>query len=161
MADAATIVPAIGLGGIASYLIQAAVAWVRGRDERAQKREETEAALDQHRDNLTFDLLKASREEIAAMRSEMSDYRAIQIRLLHFEEALNHLEELLTANGPEERTGAEKRARQFLTRMKRISDATGAFRNEAQILGERVTPDPTENLGALGAAIDRGIGNAK
>jgi hypothetical protein len=77
--------------------------------------------------------LVACRAELAAARMEAAELHVLQGRLAHFEEALDHIESLMGAKGTDERRAAERRARQFLTRMRRVAEAYGAARNEMQI----------------------------
>ncbi len=109
---------AAGGGGAGALLIQAVTGWLKHRD-----------TVEEHRDQLTFDLLRAAREEMAAMRAEVGYLRPISARALHIEEALDHIEALLNpATGPE-REAAERRARAFLRRMR---PEIGDLRNTAQ-----------------------------
>lgn len=119
-------------GGAMTWAGNAALQWWRSRDDRAKARDDADVRLEEHRDRLTFDLLAAARSEVAAARAEASFLRPLQARLAHFEEALDHIEALLNSDTPEERNAAERRARAFLNRMRRMADAGGTIRNEVQ-----------------------------
>lgn len=122
-----------GLGGGGGVLIaQHAFGWLKARGR-------TNADVDMHRDGLTIDMLQLAREEMAAMRLELAatkteanDLRGLQAHLAHFEEALDHIHALLNASGAAEKRAAERRARAFHNRMRRLSDARGAIINEVQ-----------------------------
>lgn len=105
-------------GGGTTVFAQAIGGWWNGRaaDHRSQR--DTEVKLEEHRDSLTFDLLKAAREEMAALRSEASSLRPLMLHAAHLEEALDHLYALLHADGSTERLAAERRAKAFLRRMR-------------------------------------------
>jgi hypothetical protein len=126
------LVAAVGGGGM-THATTGAVAWFKSRGDRTDHREELKARVDEHRDKLTLDLLVACRAELAAARLEAAELHVLQGRLAHFEEALDHIESLMGAKGTDDRRAAERRARQFLTRMRRVADAYGAARNEMQI----------------------------
>lgn len=66
------------------------------------------------------------------MRDEVKKLRAMENHFYHFQQSLDHLEALLTASTPEEREVAERNARGFLNRMRRLQEAKGTLANEAQ-----------------------------
>ncbi len=119
-------------GGGAALVAQHLFGWLKARGR-------TNADVDKHRDGLTIEMLKVAREEMAAVRVELAatkaeadGLRALQAHLAHFEEALDHIHALLNAEGPEETRAATRRARAFLNRMRRLSEARGAIINEVQ-----------------------------
>lgn len=127
-------------GGGMALLGQWGAEWVKGRHAADQTSRTIDAQLEEHRDNLTFDLLKAAREEVAAMRHEVAAMRADGVNTLHFEEALDHLDALLNSINDAERNAAERRARAFMRRMR---PEVGDLRNTAQtvISTRRVASD--------------------
>lgn len=113
-------------GGVVTLIGQGAATAVRQRG--ASKRHQSTASmnLDQHRDKLTFELLQAARDEVAAARAEATELRQLQSRLRHFDEALEHIEALLAAtldSGTWE--SAARHARSFLKRMEGSKNAGG------------------------------------
>ena len=56
----------------------------------------------------------------------------------HFQQSLDHLEALLFADTPEAQAAAERNARAFLARMRRLNEAKGTIANEAQRATARV-----------------------
>lgn len=148
MADLGQIIPSAGVGGVAVFLGNLVIQWVKTRGDRSSAQASAEVQLEQHRDKLTFDLLAAARSELAVVRDQLTAARGeaellrpLQARLAHFEEALDHIEALLNSDTPEEEAAAERRARAFLNRMRRAADAIGALRNEAQIRRSAAVPD--------------------
>lgn len=130
--------------GVAPWVIIAAVVtwFVAIITYRAKvKKEVTDHAdrLEVHRDELTLQIIRTGREEIAAARIEVEDLRdevkklrAMETHFYHFQQSLDHLEALLTAATPEEREIAERNARGFLNRMRRLQTAKGTLANEVQ-----------------------------
>ena len=136
MAELGTIlslVGATGLGGLSTWLGQTGLAYFKHRAHAQQVKGEQTLTLQQHHDKLTFELLRAAREEVAAARVEAQELKALQLRLIHFDEAMEHIEALLRATDPAEQAIVNRRAQQFLIRMKRFSDAAGALRNEVTV----------------------------
>ena len=162
MSELTTLLPIIGASGVFGWAGSAALQWLKARGDQQQARASAEVDLEQHRDKLTFDLLSAARTELAAARSEVAELRPLQTRLsqiearlAHFEEALSHLQNLLESKEPAERTQAEKLARAFINRMRRLGEAHGTLANEAQ------RESSAEALGAEAQReIDRMDGNA-
>lgn len=113
---------------------------IRAQQEEARdKREETADRLKMHNDELAFELLKSARVEIGAarieieeLRGEVNTLRALESHFYHFQQALEHLEAILNVEAPEERAMAERNARAFLIRMRRLQTAKGTIRNEIQ-----------------------------
>lgn len=92
-----------------------------------------------HRDELTFELLQNARSEMAGARAEVDDLRSevrklrsMELHFYHFQQSLDHLEALLFSNTTELRVAAERNARAFLTRMRRLNEAKGTLANETQ-----------------------------
>jgi hypothetical protein len=110
-------------GSGALWLGNAVVRWLR--DRRAG-----EARIAQHRDGLTFDLLRAAREEMSALRAEVTDLRGLTAKAAHIEEALDHIHALLHAEGEAELRAAARRATAFLKRMRPDPVASGGAAHE-------------------------------
>jgi hypothetical protein len=136
-------VPSDILGVAPWVIIAAVVSWFASMFAyRARAKEKAESQADRlevHRDELTLQIIRTGREEIAAARIEVEDLRdevkklrAMENHFYHFQQSLDHLEALLTASTPEEREIAERNARGFLNRMRRLQEAKGTLANEAQ-----------------------------
>lgn len=122
---------------ITALVTWAGTAW-KYRDSRIKEKAEQTDRIEMHRDDLTFDLLKAAREEIAGariemvtLRDEVKTLRALEQHFYHFQQALEHLEAVLYS-GPEKRIQNERAAKAFLQRMKRLQAAKGTIANESQ-----------------------------
>lgn len=130
--------------GVAPWVIIAAVvSWfgsLYANRARARKEAVDHAdRLEVHRDELTLAIIRTGREEISAARIEVEDLRdevkklrAMETHFYHFQQSLDHLEALLSARTPEERETAERNARAFLNRMRRLQEAKGTIANEVQ-----------------------------
>lgn len=113
-----TIVGLLASGGVATWLGNLSLEWLRQRGHVGQRVAEQALELEKHRDNLTFQLLEAARTEIATLRQEMLRLRPMEGHLIHFEEALTHVEALLTAPVGEAREIASRNAHSFLMRVR-------------------------------------------
>ncbi len=107
---------------------------------------EHSSKVESSRDELTIELLSNARGEVITARSEMEglrdevrSLRAIEQHFYHFEQSLDHLECLLNAATVDERATAERNAKAFLTRMRRLQEAKGTIANEAQRLDAGLT----------------------
>lgn len=125
-------IAALAGGSTLTVVAQSGAAWLKSRGERHKIDRDADIKIEEHRDKLTFDLLDAARLEAAAARQDAAELRPMLARLAHFEEALDHIHDLLHAEMPDEKKAAERRARAFLNRMRRIGDARGAILNEVQ-----------------------------
>lgn len=121
-----------------AFVSWAATAWHHHEKKKKEKVDQTDR-LEIHRDELTFELLQNARKEMASARVEVDDLRdevrklrAMEQHFYHFQQSLDHLEALLFADTPEARGTAERNARAFLTRMRRLNEAKGTLANEAQ-----------------------------
>lgn len=137
------VVPSEILGVAPWVIIAASVAWVGSMlNTRRTMKNEADARddrLEVHRDDLTLAIISTGREEIAAarievgnLRDEVKKLRAMETHFYHFQQSLDHLEALLTASTVDERDAAERNARAFLNRMRRLQNAKGTIANEAQ-----------------------------
>lgn len=113
---------AAGGGGGGTLLLKTAIDWMRSRGEAGAK-------IEEHRDQLTFDLLNAAQTQMTALSAELAQLRPLNARIAHLEEALDHLHALLHADGEAECIAARRRARAFLKRMR---PDIGDLRNQAQ-----------------------------
>lgn len=130
--------------GVAPWaVLSAAVAWgtAMWKYREKQKKEKVDQSdrLEIHRDELTFELLQNARQEMASARVEVEDLRdevrklrAMEQHFYHFQQSLDHLEALLFADSVDARETAERNARAFLSRMRRLNEAKGTIANEAQ-----------------------------
>lgn len=101
--------------------------------------------LEIHRDELTFELLQGARAEMAfaraeieALRKEVNTLRDLERHIYHFQQSLDHLETILTATTEDEKTVAERNARAFLNRMRRLNEAKGTIANEVQAVDSEI-----------------------
>jgi hypothetical protein len=146
--------------GVAPWVIVAAIiSWFASMfTNRAKAKKDAVNHADRlevHRDELTFELIKSARQEMSAARVEVDDLReevkklrAMENHFYHFQQSLEHLEALLMADTPETRTLAERNARAFLNRMKRLNAARGTITNEAQrVSSEIALLDREDRLG--------------
>jgi archaellum component FlaC len=142
-------VPSEVLGVAPWVIIAAVVSWILSMAAtRARIKKELKDQADRlevHRDELTLQIIRAGREEIAVARIEVEDLRdevknlrAMETHFYHFQQSLEHLEALLTAATPEEREIAERNARGFLNRMRRLQTAKSTLANEAQRLSSEI-----------------------
>jgi hypothetical protein len=132
MAALETAATAIAGGGL-TWLGNGLFQWFKSRGDR-------DVQLEEHRDGLTFDLLKAAREDIATLRLQVADYGELTVKAAHIEEALDHIYALLHAEGDAEANAARRRATAFLKRMR---------------------PDPAEQRGEERNAVQREISAAQ
>jgi hypothetical protein len=136
-------VPSDFLGVAPWVIITAIVSWfgsaIANRAKARKDAVEHADRLEVHRDDLTLQIIRTGREELAFARVEVEDLRdevrklrSMENHFYHFQQSLDHLEALLTATNTEERTIAERNARGFLNRMRRLNDAKGTITNEVQ-----------------------------
>lgn len=126
-------------------VVSAVVTWVGQAfiHRREVRRIELEYAgkVNESRDDLAIELLANARNEIIAARSEMTglreeinSLRAMEQHFYHFQQALEHLTAVLCAETPEARANAERLAKAFLARMRRLQEAKGTIAQEAQVM---------------------------
>lgn len=130
--------------GVAPWVaVTAAVTWVGQafvyRKEIRKQDFDHALSLNGQRDDLAIELLSSARNEVVTARSEMEglrdeikSLRALETHFYHFQQALDHLSAVLFATDLDEKSTAERNAKAFLTRMKRLQDAKGAIANEVQ-----------------------------
>lgn len=131
--------PWVVVSAALSWLAQAWLYRAKRADARQNNQKEFDEKLIIHRDELTFQLLQNARLEMASARIEVDDLRdevrklrSMENHFYHFQQSLDHLEALLFSATPDERSNAERNARAFLTRMRRLNEAKGTISNEAQ-----------------------------
>lgn len=145
------------LGATPWVLLTGVVTWAgamwRYSDERKDRREEKAAtkadvaaaaalAVEQHRDEMILTLLATVKEEnaralteLAEVREENRALRSLEQHFYHFQQAIDHLEALLSAgNDTDARAVAEKNATAFLERMKRIQQAKGDIQQSIAVI---------------------------
>lgn len=127
------------IAGIISWATQAWLYKHKRIDEATEKKIDHVERLEIHRDELTFDLLENARKEMQAvrveadgLRSEIRKLRSMEDHFYHFQQSLDHLEAVLFAETDEDRAVAERNARGFLVRMRRLNEAKGTITNEVQ-----------------------------
>lgn len=137
--------------GVAPFVIVAAVvSWFASMYTHREKAKRYALAhadrLEVHRDDLTLQIIRTGREELAFARVEVEDLReevrklrSMETHFYHFQQSLDHLEALLTAETAEARTLAERNAEAFLTRMRRLNEAKGTLANEAQRVSSQIS----------------------
>jgi hypothetical protein len=124
-----TLVAGGGATSVGTYLIQ----WRRDRDAKRTSDRKADTAIEEHRDGLTLDLLKAARDEMGELRREMVDQRMLSAKAAHIDEALDHIHALLHAEGEIELLAAQRRAKAFLKRMRPDPvEVKGEQRNDVQ-----------------------------
>jgi hypothetical protein len=109
------------------------------RNEAKASERKNDLDVEVHRDSLTIQLLETARSEVAALRVEVERLRPNEAHIRHFEMALNHLERMLLAENDPERKRAERGARAFVNRMRRLAEARGVIANEVQLLESRTS----------------------
>ena len=137
--------------GVAPWVIvTAVVAWfgnsLKHRLELKKVEFSHEESIDKHKDDLTFQLItsahndvKAARSEVEGLREEIKSLRSLEQHFYHFQQAIEHLEAITYAPGMAERKVAERNAKAFLVRMRRLTEAKGTIANEVQHADSTVT----------------------
>lgn len=154
--------------GVAPFALGSALltwganAWVY-RDKRVKEKQEQGDRLEIHRDELTFQLLEASRAEITgarlemeSMRQETKQLRTLELHFYHFQQALDHIEALLNSKTSDDRKSAERNAKAFLNRMRRMQEAKGTIRNEIQSV-DSATAMAEKHTGIIALDMDKEI----
>lgn len=140
--------PSFEFLGVAPWVVlTAAVTWAgqlwvyrkKRFDLRVETQGEHDTRMEIHRDELTFQLLQNARLEMASARIEVEDLRdevrklrSMENHFFYFQQSLDHLEALLFPGSEEDRGAAERNARAFLNRMRRLNEAKGTIANEIQ-----------------------------
>lgn len=130
MADVIGLGLALVSGGLLTATGKVVLGAIASNRLRKSDIRDTDVKLEEHRDQLTLDMLSAARVEMRELRAEVAELRPISARLIHLEECLDHLDALLHAEDDATWDAAARRAQAFLKRMR---PAVGDLRNEAQI----------------------------
>jgi hypothetical protein len=116
-------------GGVGTFILQ----WRAAKQANRTADRTADTEIEEHRDGLTLDLLKAARSEMGELRKEMADQRMLSAKAAHIDEALDHIHALLHADGEIEFKAASRRAQAFLKRMRPDPvEVKGAERNDVQ-----------------------------
>lgn len=106
------------IGGAVVWLWQSYASWSQSKSDQTAASKASDLAAEEHRDALTFELLQAARTEVAQMREEISMLRPLQRYVIHLEQALTHIQNIIEAPTPEMKKLAEDSARLFLERIR-------------------------------------------
>lgn len=94
--------------------------------QKTQAKNSRTDKLNEHRDGLVLDLIKNSRDEMQALRTEaelvkaeVAKLRPLEQHYFHFMQSLDHLEAILLAETDGQRKVAEHNARAFLGRVRK------------------------------------------
>lgn len=136
--------------GVAPFAVLTAIAgWFgsawNSRERKAKDKIEHDDRLEIHRDGLFFQLLQAARDDVTvastemkSLREEVKTLRAMEQHFFHFLQALDHIEAIVFAETPALRATAERAAKAFVKRMRRLNEAKGTIANEVQFAGSVV-----------------------
>lgn len=116
--DIQTTAPLVLITSILTLVGNAFVGWLKQRADLRRINGDVEIRIEEHRDNLTFQLLKAAKDEVAAARAEVAMFRPLARHLAHFEEAIDHIERLVVASDEKELSVAREAGLKFLQRMR-------------------------------------------
>jgi hypothetical protein len=137
MSDFLGVAPWMAITAIATWIGQA---FIYRKDVRKMELDHS-ATVDASRAELALELLGSARNEVVQARSEMESLReevkslrAMETHFYHFQQAIEHLSAVLFAADDADRANAERNAKAFLARMKRLQEAKGTIANEAQRL---------------------------
>lgn len=115
-------------GGGGLLAAQWGAAFFKGRSEDRRTDRAADLKVEEHRDNLTLEMLAQAQDYLKELHEEVKALRPLQTRIAHLEEALDHVHALLHAETLEEHKAAERRARAFLKRMRpEIGDLRNAI----------------------------------
>lgn len=115
--DLLAIIPAGALAAVAGWFGKAFLSQQALEAQTKRASINAIADVEKHRDGLTFQLLDAARVELSEMRKEVSKLRPLEAHLFHLQQALEHIEALLSTDDSE-REVAERNAKAFLRRMR-------------------------------------------
>ncbi len=115
--DIATTIPVALLAAGATQLGNVLAGWLKQRAAIRKVDGDVGIRIEEHRDNLTFQLLKAAKDEVAAARAEVAMFRPLARHLAHFEEAIILIERLVASVEEKELVAARDAALKFLGRM--------------------------------------------
>lgn len=106
------------IGAAVMWLFQSYQTWIKDKSDIDTSKGRVELDAEAQQNALTFDLLQAARNEVAEMRAEIAMLRPLQRSTFQLEQALMHLENIVTAPNKEIKYAAEESARMFLARTK-------------------------------------------
>lgn len=141
--DVFATIPVVIVTAIITLIGNAVLAHYRSKASLHNIDKNAEIKLEEHRDNLTFQLLRAAKDEVAAARAEVAMFRPLARHLAHFEEAITHIERLILAEENGELEIARKAAHAFLERVKglgNLQQVSVSARNLQGDLEGRKTP---------------------
>lgn len=113
----ADIIPVAITSGLMASGATIWVQWLRSGSDTYKTNRTVSADLEKHWTHTTLELVDAFHQELKEAKSELSALRPMAVRLAHFEEALDHIRNLISAETEKEKTLADNRARDFLHRM--------------------------------------------
>lgn len=131
MVDIVTVGGLMASTGVLGWLGNVVLQSMKSREARDLANSEAGLKREMHQDALTFQLLEAARMELAGLREEVHRLRPMELHLVHFEEALLHIEMMLFTPA-DKRDEVERNARAFLNRMKRARDMAETAAHEAR-----------------------------
>jgi hypothetical protein len=135
-----------GAGAMGYYLVQSFIAWRKHAKEQEKARSSTGLEIKKHRDGLMLDLLEQARAELAVARTEIKELRGeleirddqldrvrrIEWRLEYYDEAIDHIEALLSAEIEGGREAKEHAARLFMARHEAMKLRAGELAQKEQ-----------------------------
>lgn len=108
-------------------------AWIVRLGQRRDTDRAVDAKLEEQLHELTFGLLRAAKEERAAMQADLERWKSIAAHLEDFDLALSYIEALLSADSDVARELVARSARAFLSRIEVKRRAQQQIRAEAQL----------------------------
>lgn len=110
-------IPIALLAAGATQAANVLVGWFKSRAALRKVDGDVGIRIEEHRDNLTFQLLRAAKDEVAAARAEVAMFRPLAKHLAHFEEAITLIERLVSSVDERDLETARAAALKFLGRM--------------------------------------------
>ena len=132
--EGSTIAFLVGTVLTSGWLGSVIAEYIKGRAGRSQALATATVTREGQLDDLTIELIASAKKDIADLRAEIAVLKPLERQLLHFEEAISHLEALVTAKEPGEVALAQAAARSFLYRIDRTQQALGDIRQSVQVL---------------------------
>lgn len=115
--DVATALPVALVAAALTQVGNAVAGWLKSRAAIRKVDGDVGIRIEEHRDNLTFQLLRAAKDEVVAARAEVAMFRPLAKHLAHFEEAITLIERLVASVEENELVAAREAALKFLNRM--------------------------------------------
>lgn len=104
------------LGGAIVWLFQSYQQYKKDKLDSETTKGKNELDAEAQQNALTFELLQAARTEVAQMREEIAMLRPLQRYVIHLEQALTHIQNIIEAPNQRMKHLAEESARLFLER---------------------------------------------